>query len=751
MNPAITPQHWTAWSLQLARDLEPTASITPDLLAALSLTHSQQRAASRLLAMAQRASGALLADAPGLGKSRVGLAAALSLARARCGPLLICAPSRLLPAWRRLLDPLNLPDDQVALWSHAAMSRDPTPPLTPACLLVDEAHHMRHAHTRRASALRDAIGGAAVVLLTATPLCRDVEDVVSLLKLFIHDDWATATVGLRLDDALAAHRRGSFELSELLSHIALRREGDDALIRPTLRLRELPYDPSPAELTLWSSLEPSLASLSWSLMGDRWPRALFIELARHRWESGPHALAATLSDTLAFHDRALQADAMNLTLDPDAFATLFGQTPTQEVLPWCWESSMRPGNLPDPDAVLSDRRTLSNLLSLAQQAVETGGRDHALVELVRGSPDRWLILTQYETTATALYHRLAHATGGAMSVGLMTGRSARVTGLGPIAPEALLARFSPHARQLDAPATQQAVQLLVATDCMAEGVDLQDCARLVLVDLPYAPLVIEQRVGRLVRPHSTHREVEVTSLRPSRWRDSLGTITRLSERLVAADRLGVPMRAASAALNLPNTPQISPLEASLLRDALAERLPPPPNTPLAWRFWRVEGGPGDQLWIFARLSSEHLSSGRWCRADASGVELRLEHLLPGLITLSEQTQPLLPWRPGGPLWAAALDALEAQRACLHASQLAPHRLLPGCPQRRAWTKLCEQGAQHAARVQSLHPRLMRPLSHALCEQLEAALRLDLGALLRAVESLPEPISPQVQLLGGILR
>lgn len=748
----ITPHAWVAWSLHLARATDPLAPLEPQLDAALNLTPCQLAAAQRLLAMAQRAGGALLADAPGLGKSRVGLATALSLALQRRGPLLICAPPRLIPQWRRLI--ATLPDVAVpiALWSHTAMSRATPPPVTPAAILVDEAHHLRHPHTKRAQALRAAIGGAAVLLLSATPFCRDVSDVVSLLRFFVHDAWAQEAVGLRIDDAVAAHQQGRFELSELLALVALRRDGDDALLKPSLRLREIPYEPSAAELSLWASLEASLHTLSWALLGQRWPRALFIELARHRWESGPHALASTLSDLADLHARALQAHRLGYTLDLDAFKTLFAKHPDQEPLPWCWQNVSCSSPLARPDDVQRDLDALQRLLTLVDLASLDGGRERALIQLLRGSAHRWLILSQYETTASALFELLARSLGPSTSIGLMTGSSSRATGLGTIAPEDLLARFSPRARQLATLPAHQSIQILVATDCMAEGVDLQDCAHLVLVDLPYSPLVIEQRVGRLVRPHSAHREVEIYSLRPLRWRESLGTIPRLTQRLLDADRIGLPMHAASATLHLDHPPKtVGPLDAILLRDTLAARLSSPDNpTSLAWRFWRAADGDASRLWIFARLTSQHHTSARWGLVDTHGVELRLELLLPHLSTLSERHDPLIPWRPGGPLWEAALAALEEQRATLHAAQLAPHRLLPGCVQRRAWSLLSSSPLAQNARVQSCYARLMRPLPPHLVERLEAALCLDPPALLCVVEALPEPIIPTIELLGGIL-
>ena len=55
------------------------------------------------------------------------------------------------------------------------------------------------------------------------------------------------------------------------------------------------------------------------------------------------------------------------------------------------------------------------------------------------------------------------------------------------------------------------VQVLISTDVGSEGHNLQHCHRLVNFDLPWNPMVIEQRIGRLHRFGQTN-EVEVFNL-----------------------------------------------------------------------------------------------------------------------------------------------------------------------------------------------------------------------------------------------
>src|SRR5439155_20867121 len=55
--------------------------------------------------------------------------------------------------------------------------------------------------------------------------------------------------------------------------------------------------------------------------------------------------------------------------------------------------------------------------------------------------------------------------------------------------------------------------LLIATECGGEGRNCQFCRRLVLFDLPWNPVTIEQRIGRLDRIDRT-LPVEIVYFRP---------------------------------------------------------------------------------------------------------------------------------------------------------------------------------------------------------------------------------------------
>jgi SNF2 family DNA or RNA helicase len=127
----------------------------------------------------------------------------------------------------------------------------------------------------------------------------------------------------------------------------------------------------------------------------------------------------------------------------------------------------------------------------AAQVDETR-KGRALVDVIRtGGAAQVLVFTRFRATARWLVERLARERITHAAVhGDLSGADKQVA----------LAAFRAGE-----------VQVLVSTDVGSEGHNLQHCHRLVNFDLPWNPMVIEQRIGRLHRFGQT-AEVEVFNL-----------------------------------------------------------------------------------------------------------------------------------------------------------------------------------------------------------------------------------------------
>lgn len=159
----------------------------------------------------------------------------------------------------------------------------------------------------------------------------------------------------------------------------------------------------------------------------------------------------------------------------------------------------------------------------------SAARDSKLTALIRlltkDHPDeKILIFTEYKDTADYIAATLASA--GIRDVGVATGDTNDPTGLAR--------RFSPQSNALLGslqPTECGELRVLVATDVLSEGQNLQDARIVVNYDLPWAIVRLIQRAGRVDRIGQTADTVLVYSF----FHESLDNVISLRRRI--AERL----------------------------------------------------------------------------------------------------------------------------------------------------------------------------------------------------------------------
>ncbi|WP_296933321.1 helicase-related protein [uncultured Marinobacter sp.] len=153
-----------------------------------------------------------------------------------------------------------------------------------------------------------------------------------------------------------------------------------------------------------------------------------------------------------------------------------------------------------------------------------------------------IIFTAFADTAQYLY---AHLSGWAsrelgMHSALITGtgtNKSTITGLGSDLNN-LLAAFSPVSKErakIDPDATHE-IDLLIATDCISEGQNLQDCDTLINYDIHWNPVRIIQRFGRIDRLGSKNAQIQLINFWPNMELDEyINLEARVSGRMVLLD------------------------------------------------------------------------------------------------------------------------------------------------------------------------------------------------------------------------
>ena len=94
----------------------------------------------------------------------------------------------------------------------------------------------------------------------------------------------------------------------------------------------------------------------------------------------------------------------------------------------------------------------------------------------------------------------------------------------------MLGAFAPRAQRAPAPSASLETDILIATDLLSEGLNLQDAERVVHYDLPWSPARLAQRVGRIDRLGSTHASISTITFLPP---PLLARALAIEERLAA--------------------------------------------------------------------------------------------------------------------------------------------------------------------------------------------------------------------------
>ncbi|MFJ1653259.1 helicase-related protein [Streptomyces sp. NPDC088337] len=137
-----------------------------------------------------------------------------------------------------------------------------------------------------------------------------------------------------------------------------------------------------------------------------------------------------------------------------------------------------------------------------------------------------LVFTYYTDTAEYLGRALRDALAGDPRLAAYRGRMATVSGPDRDHRADIITGFAPKTAGTGVEA--DAYDLIVTTDVLAEGVNLQQARHIINYDLPWNPMRLVQRHGRIDRIGSPHKEIYMRAFFPDK---DLDEILRLEERL----------------------------------------------------------------------------------------------------------------------------------------------------------------------------------------------------------------------------
>ena len=270
-----------------------------------------------------------------------------------------------------------------------------------------------------------------------------------------------------------------------------------------------------------------------------------------RLESSAHSLTLTLDRTIAKIDdllakieryeanelSAVESDASDALPDDDEddeeFYVNRGRNPyrlSELDLP-AWKADL-----------IQDAKTLKGARD--EVAAITPERDGKLKEIARAIRDRadnpttdrdgklnrkTLVFTTFKDTALYLYNNLRGLAAELnLNIAMVSGDETRA-GFGDNDFNSILSNFAPVARNRPKDMKGE-IDLLIATDCISEGQNLQDCDTVLNYDIHWNPVRVIQRFGRIDRIGSRSRSVRMINYWPT---PDMETYLRLQNRVLA--------------------------------------------------------------------------------------------------------------------------------------------------------------------------------------------------------------------------
>ncbi|MGH8157307.1 MAG: helicase-related protein [Rhodanobacter sp.] len=167
-----------------------------------------------------------------------------------------------------------------------------------------------------------------------------------------------------------------------------------------------------------------------------------------------------------------------------------------------------------------------------------------LAEPINPGNRKLLIFTAFADTADYLYEHLApalwqkHQLHAGIVTGTSTPRSTLRKGLDF---QSVLTLFSPVSKQKDLifPDEPGEIDMLIGTDCISEGQNLQDCDCVINYDIHWNPVRIIQRFGRIDRIGSTNASIQLINFWPDLTLDEyINLKERVENRMVIVDVVG---------------------------------------------------------------------------------------------------------------------------------------------------------------------------------------------------------------------
>lgn len=523
------------------------------------LTDFQKHAVVSALRILNKHDGVIIADSTGLGKTHIGIDLLRNKVHILKKKTLLIAPKQILESvWKPRLSEEMLKVTEMSLEKTGQKSFDPSAYADKAdVVMIDESHNYRTGGTARHTNLMKLLAGGKkkqVILLTATPVNNSLMDLYHQLCLITAGDNAYFS-SLDIPN-LSKHFRhvdkknlmeGVDGVNNILYAVMIKRTRESIktnypdsqvmingiahkLQFPKRKLHKIEYSLTNVfGTTVYNSVTDLIKKINlvpykieyynMSLSNEEKQKAirqsmLYQTFLMKRFESSVEAIRKSIHTLEKFYEWFENTLNDNKILDSKTFRKIIKEFPDED--PY--------GEFSDEDLLIALQQIKNNaellssdhynikqikldlrddLKKIKQVCKELDGihafadtkltalkEDFAKHKVFESEPKKAVVFTSFVDTANYIAADLKRSMP--QKIYLLTANTK------PKDRDRIIKEFAPKAN--DGDVVEDTVgQILISTDVLSEGQNLQDCNYVINYDLPWNPMKIVQRVGRVDR------------------------------------------------------------------------------------------------------------------------------------------------------------------------------------------------------------------------------------------------------------
>jgi len=475
--------------------------------------------------------GVFISDVVGLGKTYIGSGILRQLHRRA----LIVSPPGLIGMWTEFMEKFEIDAKIISRGllyngvynkkSQLYQYRDRE------VVLIDESHHFRNDSTKMYRELQPFLAGKKVILMTATPQNTSVWNIYNQIKLFNQTEeniFPNRYEEPHLRNLFKKVEKEEYKLPDLLKHIVIRRTrkhihkfySDDnfSIDFPKRQLQTVRYDINETYQNLYDTIRKMLQKLCYArydlwkyVKTDKKEIEPYVQLKKvtgtlrifhkirlfKRLESSIFAFRESVKNLYDIHIKFLTIiEKKNLVPAGEAIQDRIYRYELDEI--WDKIEELTADYLSEDfniEKLVGDLKKDIKVLGeikehLSRIPENSDSKYDVLLGLIEDlkkekHQEKILIFSEYADTVTYLYKRLKNSY---RNIALIHG--------GTEGNDKKIKAFAPKANDYEG---KDVINLMIASDVLSEGHNLQDCSTVINYDLHWNPVRLIQRAGRVDR------------------------------------------------------------------------------------------------------------------------------------------------------------------------------------------------------------------------------------------------------------